>query len=92
MCVLDSRVDGINRDIKTIGMKWRLCLCGCGKAIQSIDSHGRARYYVAGHNRRHKRKDRLSIEIDKIQTLEQAKDIIYTQAQIILELQQRNVS
>lgn len=28
------------------------CACGCGTIIESIDSNGRARRYVEGHNRR----------------------------------------
>jgi len=62
----------------------RLCLCGCETVIDSIDSHGRPRHYVLGHNRRHhKTRDPLLKEINKIKSLDEAYCIMQTQAIII---------
>lgn len=66
----------------------RYCSCGCGKIIRSVDSKGREVRYVVGHNRR-KPRDTIKLEISKITDTEQLRDIIYNQAKIIHELQDR---
>jgi hypothetical protein len=81
-------MDKVKQDIIQEGIKTLcngLCMCGCGTVIALKDRCGRPKRYVKGHNSR-KPKD-LAIEIDKIKTFEEAKAIIFTQANIISELQ-----
>ena len=77
-------------DILTLSNK-RLCLCGCQTVIDAIDSHGRPRHFVLGHNRRnHKTRDPLLTEIRKIKSLDEAYCIMQTQA-FILKQQERKI-
>jgi hypothetical protein len=77
--VLDSREEEVNRDINSIAIvgRWRLCLCGCRETMPALDPQGRQRYYILGHNRRHKKRDKYRMEIDKITDIEIARNIIY---------------
>jgi hypothetical protein len=88
--MIEEQENIIQLDINTLLPTTVLCLCGCGRALESaIDSHGRLRRYIVGHNRRKKIREIIRIEIDKVKTLEEAKAIIYTQAHIIQELQKQ---
>lgn len=67
----------LDNDILTLP-KLKECECGrCGEMIETKDKYGRPKKFVVGHNRRGKRlRDPLTVEIDKIKTLEQAKHIL----------------
>jgi len=77
-----------NEDILTLCHG--LCMCGCGTVIPLKDSCGRPKRFVLGHNKR-RLKDSVSIEVSKIVSLDQARHIIYTQANVIREYE-RNMA
>jgi hypothetical protein len=67
-------------------------MCGCGTVIPLRDSKNRPRRFVIGHNKKmRRRKDSILIEVSKITSLDQARQIIYTQAKVIQEYEKRDM-
>lgn len=78
----------VEEDIKSIPFGKKYCECRCGELIDARDDHGRYKRYKVGHNRRGKKTiDPIYVEVDKITSISQFKDIVITQAKIIQELQ-----
>ena len=77
-----------NEDILTLCHG--LCMCGCGTVIPLRDVKGRPKRFVIGHNKR-KIKDPIFIEISKIESSDMLKELVFTQAKVIREYEERLV-
>lgn len=67
------------------------CFCGCGREVEPVDDHGRARRYIIGHNRRKKSNlipKSVMVEISKINSLSLAKEVLLNQSKIIYQITQ----